>query len=549
MAQHSVWIEAARQLKAQRVDNAGGVLQLRAQMQGLPVVFLLDPDTHGVVVRVGHEGAFGRLLPNETLPDWPGPRTGDALFDAGVRVLGDASLLLQLPDVARAPLLRLIDRGARVERGQVVLPTRLVPTDAADATALLSNAVAACVGFAAPNADDIVHRALTDSAPEVRAFATQQVLEGQARPRTGRVLDLLERHRPANLADWLHTLRPSTAAHAQRWLALAEQVRDPRLNALRLDLAVHFESSDANALDNIAARVAQQLADGVAPAVMGGVLAEVRARPRLEQAVIKALRAKPSAAGTRWLVARIEEVGVGAVPTVSTDLEGFFEAINTLVELDEARAIVVLGGLRPASRSMARAVVSRLVRIGVDQTAASLVWWLTERWQHVGDLVGKPVARALGGWLSEHPDGGPAAVLSGRRLPRDFLDEVVERLAKAPPTDGARWVLGLVYDTDGQRRRIAVTLGGIGDPVAESWLVAALDGLPALRIAAANALARCGSLAALPALEPHTGGLFTDGAVKAAARAACAAIEARGSQSRGGLSVIEQQGGDLSLID
>ena len=75
----------------------------------------------------------------------------------------------------------------------------------------------------------------------------------------------------------------------------------------------------------------------------------------------------------------------------------------------------------------------------------------------------------------------------------------------------------------------------------------AVHGDLSARIAATAALGRVGTLVSVPSLEPFSRGLMTDGDLKRAARAAIAAIQARGVGTRpGGLSVVEDAGGRLS---
>lgn len=106
----------------------------------------------------------------------------------------------------------------------------------------------------------------------------------------------------------------------------------------------------------------------------------------------------------------------------------------------------------------------------------------------------------------------------------------------------------------GARAECAVAVGKLGDardPTLEVALLPLLD-TPALRIPAADALARVGTGRAIEALLPLTEGLLTGGDVKAAAQRALNAIRARRGDGEGvgGLSVASGgEAGRLAVIE
>jgi HEAT repeat protein len=95
----------------------------------------------------------------------------------------------------------------------------------------------------------------------------------------------------------------------------------------------------------------------------------------------------------------------------------------------------------------------------------------------------------------------------------------------------------------------AVALGQSRLPNAERPLVKALaDGAPDLRIAAAAALGRVGSAAAVLPLKQAEARHEHDGAFRRAARQAIAEIQARIGAAPGQLSLTPSTGGMLSLV-
>jgi hypothetical protein len=145
----------------------------------------------------------------------------------------------------------------------------------------------------------------------------------------------------------------------------------------------------------------------------------------------------------------------------------------------------------------------------------------------------------------------PMAVLTAVAVALGELkhaDSVPRLAALAPPADAR---LGLA---------LARVLGDLGDASVELALLTllAMDD-DAVRTAAARALGRVGTVAAVELLLPHSKGLLTDGDVKRAARDAIAAIQSRlgdveagrlaladGTADAGGLS-LAQQPGQLSV--
>lgn len=536
MPARALWLRLAHRLEP-RVEAGAQAVNLHLTDLDQPVRFEVPLDARTPVVIWVGAALPGLVVDADVLPDWPGLSTGDPAFDAATKVLGPDSLLTCLPDAVRGPLARWVAEGAAITDGALRLPADPTITSVDVAAVRLTEAIALVTALAPPAPEALLHRALRDAAPAVRA-ACRAALLNDRRVSTARVLAALPSAPEADRGAWLAALDPTAPADIRRWLDLAGD--DPRWAAQRTALLVRASAADPDSplADTLAVNLASRLAAGEDSHALDVLLARAGAEPPVAEALAEAIRGAPSPRGIAWLRERAQ--------SPHARVEG--PVFSHLMALDPPGALSALRALRPMRRPEARQVVARLLELGVAQAGEALVWWLTERWTHVGDLVGKPVARALSGWLSTHADGGPAKALSGRRLPRDFLDDALKRLEANPPTGGAPWLLGLIGLTDGQRRRLAVVLGQVGDPAAEAWLIEALDGLPALRVAAAQALARCGTRAALSALEPHTGGLFTDGEVKAAARAAVAAIEARPDLApRGGLSLSGTQVGGLAL--
>jgi HEAT repeat protein len=97
----------------------------------------------------------------------------------------------------------------------------------------------------------------------------------------------------------------------------------------------------------------------------------------------------------------------------------------------------------------------------------------------------------------------------------------------------------------------ADALAATGSPIAERLLVAALvRDLPALRVAAAGALGRVGSVSAVLPLKEAEARHADDGIFRRAARQAVAEIQSRlGAASPGQVSLATAEAGTLSLVD
>jgi hypothetical protein len=95
----------------------------------------------------------------------------------------------------------------------------------------------------------------------------------------------------------------------------------------------------------------------------------------------------------------------------------------------------------------------------------------------------------------------------------------------------------------------AKALGSTASPTAEPPLIMALQrGSPSLRAAAANALGRIGSIAALPALKEVAAAFWYDAELRGAIRQAIAEIQYRlPGASPGQLSLAGAEAGQLSL--
>lgn len=89
----------------------------------------------------------------------------------------------------------------------------------------------------------------------------------------------------------------------------------------------------------------------------------------------------------------------------------------------------------------------------------------------------------------------------------------------------------------------------LGDPAVEPGVLAVLEINEDLRVPAIEALAAAGTIAAVAPLTEWSKGLFRDGDIKDAARAAIVAIQARVAGTPGALAVVEPEApeGGLSL--
>ena len=151
----------------------------------------------------------------------------------------------------------------------------------------------------------------------------------------------------------------------------------------------------------------------------------------------------------------------------------------------------------------------------------------------------------------------------GRHLPRENEKDILERARRGRCLETARACLEslagradaesvealaavMVAEEDDLAAHAATALGETGLPAAEAPLVGALDrGLPGLRLAAARALGRMGTVQAVPALKAAAA-RYDD--LHGAVRQAVAEIQARAQGAAPGqLSLAQAEAGQLSL--
>lgn len=151
---------------------------------------------------------------------------------------------------------------------------------------------------------------------------------------------------------------------------------------------------------------------------------------------------------------------------------------------------------------------------------------------------------------------------------RDRLVVLAERLLDARDPALRRRALGILAKTqhraaapriaalaarsvereDDEKIAIAGALGALGDTVGEPALLALLRaGALPVRLAAASALATCGTIAAVEALRDGTHGLFVDRDLTVAADASIAAIQARAEGAAAGQVSLAEPGAEGHL--
>lgn len=157
-------------------------------------------------------------------------------------------------------------------------------------------------------------------------------------------------------------------------------------------------------------------------------------------------------------------------------------------------------------------------------------------------------AEALG------PEGRSLIVELAHGLEDDAVSaEAVSILDEELPSERVKALLGRA-GSSGRLKTALACVGALGrreDPAAEPSLVQALQQeQPEVRVAAANALARAGSAAAVLPLKAAAERLPLDRELRRAARQAIVQIQSRvQGGSPGQLSMAEAEGGELSLAD
>jgi len=228
-------------------------------------------------------------------------------------------------------------------------------------------------------------------------------------------------------------------------------------------------------------------------------------------------------------------------------------AIEVLMEaaLDVARA-----GERSAG-----SVAARLERMAFTDPVHTV---RRRAFRHLMSVVSRDAARRI---ARRAVDGGdPSMIVAGAQVLRDepAIAAVLDAVGDPHIDDGAaRDGLALLASLERPPRigvalelsrrlpavRVAAAacLGLIGGAQAQERLVALLGGEQEVAVAAAEALGRCGDIAAVEPLLEHTRG-FGKGDLKRAAKDAIAAIQDRASGELGGLSIVDDvAGGELSV--
>ena len=278
------------------------------------------------------------------------------------------------------------------------------------------------------------------------------------------------------------------------------------------------------------------------------------------------LRGADPAEVVSYLDAATRQALWSAVDSHRAELEG-----GTLKLVVGGRAeLPVLEGLLDAGVDVARAararggsVAERLERIafddpvpGVKRRAFELLMSQVnrddaERISRLALATGDPTMAVRAADVLR--DAAAVAALHGvvasPRAPNGALAQALTLLAELgqPPAEARVQALTEVTDEE-VRAGAAQCLGVIGGARAQGRLIELLSDEAPIAVAAAEALGRCGDLAAVEPLLGRTRGVFGSSDLKRAAGVAMKAIQSRGAGDAGRLSLADGVAGGLALV-
>lgn len=510
-----------------------------------------------------------RIVARAGLAGWPGgATTGDVDFDARVAVLAKhpERILLRLDRATRGLLREMIEHGAWVTDDQVLLEPRATGAMAslAEAHQLIDSAVDLLRALRASTPEQLVDMAFGDpsEAQRQRAWRRVQGMSGEGRRWVQPLLMALERHLPPEGPALLSRIEPGEYDF-DRWLALCDRYADAVGPALTAGWSTARRLGREG---EITSRIAARLTDGRPHPPPE----ELAVDPALVRGLVAALADAPEALWPMlgWPLKeealRVEILGVlaaheperAAERLASLDLRTPAGAIAQITALDRLPAAYepMLLRLRPREQGTLRAFFVRLRARGSAAVDLALLEWIKREPGSVraaDPQVFDEAARRIAAALDRGADG-PLLERCEAGLPPDLTHAITRRILSERPRHAAGWLARHApsHRTGDPEKEAALlgVLAELGDPAGQDRCIEALGGSDFLRVAAANALERIGTARALEPLDALTG-FFVGGEVKAAAKAAIAAIRERETRGpRGGLTVSARQpGGGLSL--
>ncbi len=512
-----------------------------------------------------------RVVERAGLHGWPsGVHTGDADFDERVAVLAAKpdEILLRLDVPTRSLLAEMLELGVWITDDQVLIEPRATAAmgTLAEAMQLIDSAVDLLKALRASTPEQLIEMAFGDpsAAQRGRAWSRVKRMVGRETRWAKPMLDAIERNRPPEGPALLARVEPSVYTFDQ-WLRVLDLYPTEGGTALLRGWPVADELARG---PEIIDRVARCLVDPSRRAPPRDALAE---NPKVFGRLLDALRLRPDVLWTMadWPFAdearHIELLAALAThdaPRVAERLaattpettDGELAWVAAAQSLPGPSTVQLLAGFSPKTRGGQRSLFTALQQHEGTATDIALLAWTQQATSLVAEVqpqVFVDVARRIAEALDVAPDG---ALLErcDTQLPPPLTRALTTALVACRPRHGAGWLARHAPDwrgSDPEREAgLLGILGELGDPAGQARCIAALGGSDFLRIAAARALASCGTALALQPLDALTG-FFAPSEVKAAAKAAIEAIRERETRGpRGGLTVSEAApGGGLSV--
>lgn len=515
-----------------------------------------------------------RIVPRAGLGGWDGgAKTGDDAFDAEVAILTSKpdAILLALDVPTRALLADMLEAGVWISGAQAIVEPAATASvkSLEEAGQLLDCAADLLRALDGPTPERLIDMAFGDPSARQRQRAWRHVrrMAGKGNEWVGPLLDAIERYEPANAADLLEQIAPRVHHRFEAWLAACDRHADGTMRALFAGLPV-ARAVGVAAVDAVLARIARGL---IHPELSPPPADLLVASPGVVQALLPFLRDAPD--GLERLLAmplpsemlRAEVIGVlgrtrpekAAAQLVAMRPESpqaELAHVEALIALPPALGDPALAALRPTSPpAVARLLAALVSRQGPAFDTALATWAI--RAPSAVEAAGSTsvfaeVARRLCAALAVAPHS-PLVDAFDVGLPPPLARALTDRIVESKPRYGAWWLARHAPDhrIDDPKREAALlgVLAELGDPAGEPRCLAALAGSDFLRVAAARALAEIGTARSLEPLDELTG-FFASGDVKAEAKAAIAAIRERELRGpRGGLTVSDVEGGELSV--
>ncbi len=245
-----------------------------------------------------------RLLSTRCLKGFQGGvQTGDLHFDAEVIVLPEQDeqdeLLLLLGEEQREQLRNLIEQGAQLHNGSLLLPPSL--SSVCEPELLLDKAEALLASLKSPTQEELLWRAVKDPSPKVRARIKTELNSSLLDFEL--VMRMLTGEQPEEPALWLASIRPECSEQLERWFEIAGEGEERIYDELLLESLYLFDLEDAvleQLLKRLSLIIFSSWSEGdeerAAP-----ILEAAQEHPALDSALCSGLLHSPSEAGLAWL--------------------------------------------------------------------------------------------------------------------------------------------------------------------------------------------------------------------------------------------------------